>query len=60
VALDGRVSTTHQQHPQTIAQQRARLRAHLATQPDWHGAEAPIDRDDGDSGAKRNRPGLDR
>jgi site-specific DNA recombinase len=30
------------------------------THPDWHLAEEPISRDDGDRGAKLNRPGLDR
>src|SRR5882724_6431523 len=60
VALYVRVSTTRPQQTQTIAPQLARLRAHVATQPDWHLAEEPIDRDDGYSGAKLNRPGLDR
>jgi site-specific DNA recombinase len=60
VALYVRVSTTRQQQTQTIEQQLARLRAHVATQPDWHLAEEPIYRDDGYSGAKLNRPGLDR
>jgi site-specific DNA recombinase len=60
VALYVRVATTRQQQTQTIEQQLARLRAHVATQPDWHLAEEHIDRDDGYSGAKLNRPGLDR
>jgi site-specific DNA recombinase len=60
VALYVRVSTTRQQHTQTIEQQLARLRAHVATQPAWHLAEEHIYRDDGYSGAKLNRPGLDR
>src|ERR671914_780671 len=60
VARYVRVSTTRQQHTQTIEQQLARLRAHVATQPDWHLAEDHIDRDDGYRGAKLNRPGLDR
>ncbi len=60
VALYVRVSTTRQQQTQTIEQQLARLRAHVATQPDWHLAEEHIYRDDGYSGAKLNRPGLDR
>jgi site-specific DNA recombinase len=38
----------------------ALLREHRATHPDWHLRAEPIDRDDGDSGAKLNRPGLDR
>jgi site-specific DNA recombinase len=60
VALDVRVSTTRQQHTQTIEPQLARLGAHVATQPDWHVAEEHIYRDDGYRGAKLNRPGLDR
>src|SRR4029453_13863564 len=59
VALYVRVSTTRQQQTQTIEQQLARLRAHVATQPDWHLAEEHIYRDDGYRGAKLNRPGLD-
>jgi hypothetical protein len=47
VALYGRGSTTRQPQPQTIEQHMARLREHLATHPDWHLAEEPIDRDDG-------------
>jgi len=60
VALYIRVSTTRQQQTQTIEQQLARLHAYVATQPAWHLAEAHIYRDDGYSGAKLNRPGLDR
>jgi site-specific DNA recombinase len=60
VALYVRVSTTRQQQTQTIEQQLIRLREPLATRPDWHLAEEHIDRDDGYSGAKLNRPGLDR
>lgn len=60
VALYVRVSTTRQQQTHTIEQQMARLREHLATHPDWHLGEEHIYRDDGDSGAKLNRPGLDR
>jgi site-specific DNA recombinase len=60
VALYVRVSTTRQPQPQTIEQQLARLRESVATQPDWHLAEAHIHRDDGDRGGKLNRPGLDR
>jgi site-specific DNA recombinase len=55
-----RVSTTRQHHTQTIEQQLARLRAAVAIHPDWHLAEEHIYRDDGYSGAKLNRPGLDR
>lgn len=60
VALYVRVSTNRQQQQQTIEQQLARLREHIALQPDWHLADDHIYRDDGYSGAKRNRPGLDR
>jgi site-specific DNA recombinase len=60
VALYVRVSTTRQQQTQTIDQQLARLRAQVATQPDWQLNEAHIYRDEGYSGAKLNRPGLDR
>jgi hypothetical protein len=59
VALYIRVSTGRQQQQQTIEQQLARLRDYVATQPDWHLDEAHIYRDDGSSGAKLNRPGLD-
>jgi site-specific DNA recombinase len=60
VALYTRVSTPRQQQQQTIEQQLRRLRDHVATPPDWHVADEHIYRDDGYSGAKRNRPGLDR
>jgi site-specific DNA recombinase len=60
VALSVRVSTTRPQQTQTVDQQLARLRAYVATQPDWHLAEEHIYRDDGYSGAKLHRPGLDR
>jgi site-specific DNA recombinase len=60
IALYARVSTSRQQQTQTIDQQLDRLRAHIAQQPDWHLAEEHIYRDDGFSGAKLNRPGLDR
>ena len=60
IALYVRVSTSRQQQTQTIEQQIDRLQAHVATQPDWQFVEEHIYRDDGDSGAKLNRPGLDR
>jgi site-specific DNA recombinase len=60
IALYARVSTSRQQQTQTIEQQLERLRAHVAQQPDWHLADEHIYRDDGFSGAKLNRPGLDR
>jgi site-specific DNA recombinase len=59
VALYVRVSTTRHQQSQPLAQPLARLQDYVATQRDWHLAEEPIYRDDGDSGAKLNRPGLD-
>jgi site-specific DNA recombinase len=60
IALYARVSTKGQQQSQSIEQQIERLRAAVAAQPDWHLAEEHIYRDDGYSGAKLNRPGLDR
>ena len=60
VALYVRVSTTRQQQQHTIEQQLDRLQAHVAAHTDWHLAEEHIYRDDGYSGAKLNRPGLDR
>ncbi len=60
VALYVRVSTTRQQQTQTIDQQLARLHTHVATQPDWQLNETHIYRHEGYSGAKLNRPGLDR
>jgi len=47
VALYVRVSTTRQQHTQTIEQQVARLQEYVATQPDWHLAAEHMYRDDG-------------
>ena len=60
IAIYARVSTNRQQSQQNIDQQLERLRAHLARQPDWHLAPEHVFRDDGYSGAKLNRPGLDR
>ena len=60
VALYTRVSTPRQQQQQTIEHQLRRLRDSVATHPDWHVADEHIYRDDGYSGAKLNRPGLDR
>lgn len=60
VAVYVRVSTTRQQQAQTIAQQLDRVQAHIAAHPDWHLDVAHIYRDDGYTGAKLNRPGLDR
>jgi site-specific DNA recombinase len=53
-----RVSTQRQSQAQTIDQQLARLRAHLAVQGEELQSEQ-IFRDDGYSGASLNRPGLD-
>jgi site-specific DNA recombinase len=58
VAIYVRVSTLRQQKAQTIEQQLGRLQAHVATQG-WSLADEHIFRDDGYSGAKLNRPGLD-
>jgi site-specific DNA recombinase len=59
VALYVRVSTNRQHQQQTIDQQLTRLREWVVSQSDWHLAEEHIFRDDGYSGAKLNRPGLD-
>jgi site-specific DNA recombinase len=58
-ALYVRVSTDRQQQAQTIEQQVTQLRAWVATHAGWTVAEEHIFRDDGHSGAKLNRPGLD-
>lgn len=60
VALYARVSTTRQQLAQTIEQQIERLREYVAEQPGWHLEEKHLYLDEGYSGAKLNRPGLDR
>ncbi len=60
VALYARVSTRRQQQTQTIDQQLTRLQAHVAAHPEWRLAEEHMYRDDGYSGAKLSRPGLDR
>ncbi len=60
VALYARVSTTRQQLDQTIEQQIERLREHVKEQSEWHLEEKHIYLDEGYSGAKLNRPGLDR
>lgn len=54
-----RVSTPNQVQNQTIEQQVDRMRLHLAEQGDELAAER-IFRDDGYSGARLSRPGLDR
>ncbi len=60
VALYARVSTTRQQLDQTIEQQIERLREYVAEHPGCHLEEKHVYLDDGYSGAKLNRPGLDR
>jgi site-specific DNA recombinase len=60
IAIYVRVSTPRQQQQQTIEQQLERLRAYIAQHPDWQLAPENIFRDDGYSGAKLHRPGLDR
>jgi site-specific DNA recombinase len=60
VALYARVSTTRQQLDQTIEQQIGRLQEYVAEHPGCHLAEKHIYLDDGYSGAKLSRPGLDR
>ena len=59
VAAYARVSTQRQIHAQTIDQQLERLRAAVA-EHGWQLAEDHVFRDDGQSGASLNRPGLDR
>lgn len=59
VAIYIRVSTVRQQQSQTIEQQVERLQAHIAQQG-WELAPEHIFRDDGYSGAKLARPGLER
>ena len=54
-----RVSTERQQQAQTIEQQVALLRAYVAERPGWVIEEPHIFRDDGHTGAKLQRPGLD-
>ena len=59
IALYARVSTSHQQQTHTIEQQLTRLRVYVTTQADWSLCEEHIFCDDGYSGAKLKRPGLD-
>lgn len=58
VAIYVRVSTHRQAQAQTIEQQIERLRAHIKAQG-WLLEPEHVYRDDGYSGAKLNRPGLD-
>ncbi|HEX9115904.1 MAG TPA: recombinase family protein [Anaerolineae bacterium] len=59
VAIYARVSTENQQQAQTIQQQIDRLQERVAQDANWHLAESHIFQDDGYSGARLNRPGLD-
>src|SRR5579864_5674369 len=58
-AVYARVSTTRQAQAQTIEQQLDRLRA-AAAERGWALEEQHVYRDDGFSGARLGRPGLDR
>jgi site-specific DNA recombinase len=58
-ALYVRVSTDRQQQAQTIEEQVAQLRAWVAARQGWTVAEEHVFRDDGHSGARLDRPGLD-
>jgi site-specific DNA recombinase len=60
VAIYARVSTPNQVHTQTIDHQLDRVRQYVAQQPSWDLREEHIFRDDGYSGARLSRPGLDR
>src|SRR5216117_749836 len=59
VALYVRVSTDRQQQAQTIEQQVTQLHSYVAAHEGWTVAEEHVFRDDGASGAKLDRPGLD-
>src|SRR5437773_9046562 len=61
VALYVRVSTDRQQHAQTIEQQVTQLQGFVAAHEGegWTVAAEHVFRDDGYSGAKLDRPGLD-
>lgn len=59
VAAYARVSTDRQQLAQTIQQQVELLLTYVRRQPEWALDEAHIFRDDGYSGTRLQRPGLD-
>jgi site-specific DNA recombinase len=59
VALYVRVSTDRQQQAQTIQQQVAQLHRYVAAHAGWTVAAEHVFRDDGHSGARLDRPGLD-
>jgi site-specific DNA recombinase len=58
-ALYVRVSTDRQQQAQTIEQQVAQLQSYVAAHDGWTVAAEHVFRDDGRSGARLDRPGLD-
>ena len=60
IALYARVSTNRQMQSQSIEQQLERLQEAVAKQSEWELTDEYIYRDDGYTGAKLNRPGLDR
>ena len=60
IALYARVSTNRQMQSQSIEQQLERLQGAVTQHPEWDLATEHIYRDDGYTGAKLNRPGLDR
>jgi site-specific DNA recombinase len=60
IALYARVSTNRQMQSQSIEQQIERLQEAVVQNPNWELAPEHVYRDDGYSGAKLNRPGLDR
>ena len=60
IALYARVSTNRQMQSQSIEQQMERLQEAVAQHSEWDLAAEHIYRDDGYTGAKLNRPGLDR
>jgi site-specific DNA recombinase len=58
-ALYVRVSTDRQQQAQTIEQQVTQLQSYVAAHQGWTVAAEHVFRDDGYSGARLDRPGLD-
>jgi site-specific DNA recombinase len=60
IALYARVSTNRQMQSQSIEQQIERLIEAVAQHPEWELSEEHIYRDDGYTGAKLSRPGLNR
>jgi site-specific DNA recombinase len=60
IAIYARVSTNRQMQTQTIEQQIERLHTAVDQHTEWELATEHIYRDDGYTGAKLNRPGLDR